>query len=446
MHRSWLRTATHCGPSRRLAIALASVISAGTLLLLPNSQVVASAARPVVHLAVTISLSAPGSVSAGAAIPVSVHVSAGGAPVVRHLIRFYIAGVEVGAATTNYSGDATKSIRNSAPAGTQTLTAVFKGGGRLDPASTSRTIIIVAAELSIRLVPFVPNSVTVSIDGGPPIAADSAGYINANVVSGKRVTLHAVVQNPTPNVRVNFVEWSNGDTSAARSIHVGTRVYTQIALQASFLTPLKFEDGVGGRLPRSELRGMKLVGPEGAKITVGNHSAVWLSTPVPRRTPTGALAVGDQTYALVAADYHGVNVADQGLDRFVPSTGSSWTVRLRVYPMKLFTRNTVLGGQVGATVLVSGPAGSSRRLELSDRGPTTILVPVGRYSIKILSGGFGPAVKVRVSRAASVPMPMLTPIDLGGGVAVVLALVFGFLALGPWRRRVVEWVFAGELR
>lgn len=445
MQSEGLRSARYRGKGRWPLLALASVAWALALLLPPSAQMVASA-RTAVHIGVSLSLSAPASVGAGAPLPVSVHISAGGFPLGRRLIRFYIAGVDVGAATTNYSGNASKSLRTSVPPGPQTLTAVFRGSGRYDPASASQTITIIAAALTIRVVPFVPNSVTVSIDGGPAIAPDSGGYINTQAPAGKRVTLHAVVQNPTPNVRVSFVEWSDGNTSTTRSIHIGAKVYTQIALEASFLTPLKFEDGVGAPLSRSQLRGMQLVGPQGTKIAVGSRSAVWLSTPVPRRTTSGALAVGDQTYTLVAADYQGVNVADQGNDRFVPSAGATWTVRLRVFPMKLFTRNTILGGQVAATVLVSGPDGSSRRLQLPDRGGTTILVPVGRYTVKILSGGYGPAVKVRVSRAASVPLPLLTPIDIGGGVAVVLVLLFGYLALGPWRRRVVAWVFAGQLR
>jgi hypothetical protein len=430
---------------RRLLITLAAVLAALTLVALPMTQI-GVAARSVVHLAVNISLSAPASVSAGAAIPVSVHVSAGGGPVVLKLIRFYIAGVEVGAAKTNYSGDAAKSLHGSVPAGTQTLTAVFRGSGRYDAASASRSIVIVAAELSIRVVPFVPNSITVSINGGVPIAADSAGYINASVPSGKRITLQAVVQNPNPHIRVSFVEWSNGDTSTTRSVHVGAKYYTQIALQTSFLTPLIFEDGVGAHLPASELKDLNLVGPDGSTMTVRQKSAIWLSTPVPRRTTTGALEVGDQTYTLVTGDFHGVNVADQGLDRFVPSAGGRWTVRLRVFPMKLVTRNTVLGGQIGASVLVSGPGSSSRRLDLSDHGATTLLVPVGRYSVKILSGGFGPTVKVRVSRPATVPLPMITPIDIGGGGIIIVVIVLGFLAMGPWRHRVVDWIFAGQLR
>jgi len=40
---------------------------------------------------------------------------------------------------------------------------------------------------------------------------------------------------------------------------------------------------------------------------------------------------------------------------------------------------------------------------------------------------------------------MLTPIDIGGGVAAVLVVALAILGLGPWRRRVVDWVFAGEL-
>ncbi len=445
MHRPGVVSAMRLRMVRRLLITLASAVAALTLVALPITQI-GAAARTVVHLAVNISLSAPASVNAGSGIPVSVHVTAGGAPAVDKLIRFSIAGVEVGAAKTNFSGDAAKTLHGSIPPGAQTLTASYRGGGRYDAASASRTIVIVAAQLSIRVVPFVPNSVSVSIDGGAAIAADSAGYINASVPSGKRLTLQAIVQNPNPHVRVSFVEWSNGDTSATRSVHVGARFYTQIALQTSFLTPLTFEDGVGGHLPASELKDLNLVGPDGSTVTVAQKSAIWLSTPVPRRTTSGALEVGNQTYTLVTAYFQGVDVADQGLDRFVPSAGGRWTVRLRVFPMKLVTRNTVLGGQIGASVLVSGPGSSSRRLELSAHSATTILVPVGRYSVKILSGGFGPTVKVRVSRPATVPLPMITPIDIGGGGILIVVIVLGFLAMGPWRHRVVDWIFAGEMR
>ncbi len=427
-------------------LLLAAAVGVGAALLGGSPAAAATKHKIAPHIVVNIALTAPASVSTGSPIDVSVLVSSSGYPVVNHLIRFYAAGLYLGAAKTNSSGYAATKLRQALPVGTQTLIATYKGGGPVESARASRTILVVPAPLTIRVVPYVPGAVAVSINGGAPVSPNSGGYINQNLPVGGHVTLQAVLQNPAANERISFVSWSNGDTSTTRVLTDRTHAYTQLAVQVAYLTRLKFVTAAGRPVPTSQLQGVTLTGPDGTHVAVSDPSAVWLSTPAPRRTASGALSVGNDTYTAVTGYYDGVNVVNQGRDRFTPGPTGAWTVALNIYPVSLFSRNVVLGSQVPAKVALTGPGSQTRLVSLPQRGLATLTLPRGHYSVKLKSGGFGPGLKFRVSGASSVPIPIVTPLDIAGGVVVILLLIGGLLALGPWRRRVVAWVFAGDLR
>ena len=99
-----------------------------------------------------------------------------------------------------------------------------------------------------------------------------------------------------------------------------------------------------------------------------------------------------------------------------------------------------------ATVLLRGPGSTSRLLHLPARGPLALILPRGRYFLKVRGGGFGPGLDFRVSGPSAVPVPLLTILDLAGGVLLLLLIAGGLLGLGPGRRRLVAWMFAGDLR
>ncbi len=398
------------------------------------------------YIPVNIQLTAPVKVTSGAPIAVSVVVTSSGVPVRDHLVRFYAAGIYLGATKTNSVGRGATTLRKALPVGTWTLLATYKGGGPIESATASQSITVVAAPLSIRVVPYVPHSIAVSIDGAAPVSPNSDGFINEPLPKGGQVTLVAEVQNPSSNVRVSFVSWSNGDTATTRVMSDRSHAYTQIALQVSYLTPIEFTTAAGVPIPPSQVQGVTLAGPDGTKVEVGSGGQAWLPTPAPRRSPTGQLTVGSDTYTAVSATYQGVNVANQGKDRFSPGPGGVWKVGLDVYLVSMVSHNTVLGAQVAATVLLHGPGSTSRLVHLPDRGPLTLTLPRGRYSLKVKGGGYGPGLDFRVSGPTVVPVPLLTILDLAGGVLLLLLLGGGLLALGPGRRRLVAWMFAGDLR
>ncbi|HUY09558.1 MAG TPA: Ig-like domain-containing protein [Candidatus Dormibacteraeota bacterium] len=389
---------------------------------------------PPLKIYVNIALTVPATATTGDPFVISLGVSSSGVPVVKRLIRIYADGVEIAGIETNSAGDGSTTIRTALTAGSHTITAVFRGGGRIQSASASRTIVESAAPLSIRIVPYIPNSVSVTVNGGTPLVPNSEGFIVTNLTQGGKLTLDAILHNPAPGVRVTFVAWSNNDPSPVRTLDVRTKIYTQLAVQASYLTSLRFEDATGHRLSPAQLKGIQLSGPDGATLAPGTQSSVWLTTPVPRKTNTGALAVGADVYTVTSALFDGVNVADQGVDRFVPRPGGIWTVRLNVYPVTLYGKNLVLGGRAGVTVELTGPGTGKRRIALPARDQTTLLLPTGHYKVKLVGGGVGPALTMRVSRATSVPIPVLTMLDVIIGVVLGLGILALLIVFRPWRR------------
>ncbi len=434
------------GGARLLALALAAGVVTASQVGSPGALAATTHHKIAPYIPVNIQLTAPVKVTSGAPIAVSVVVTSSGVPVRDHLVRFYAAGIYLGAAKTNSVGHGATTLRKALPVGTWTLLAAYKGGGPIESATASQTITVVAAPLSIRVVPYVPHSIAVSIDGAAPVSPNSDGFINEPLPKGGQVTLVAEVQNPSSNVRVAFVSWSNGDTATTRVMSDRSHAYTQIALQVSYLTPIKFTTAAGVPIPPSQVQGVTLSGPDGTKVAVGGSGQAWLTTPAPRRSPTGQLTVGADTYTVVDASYLGVNVANQGKDRFSPGPGGVWKVGLDVYPVSILSRNTVLGSQVAATVLLHGQGSTSRLLHLPARGPLSLTLPRGRYSLKVKGGGFGPGLDFRVSGPTVVPVPLLTILDLAGGLLLLLLIAGGLLALGPGRRRLVAWMFAGDLR
>lgn len=420
--------------ARRLSLGLAALtigLSAQTLaLLLPGQAVGASASSQ-------LSLSAAASVTTGEPLLVSVALTWDGKPVAKHLVRLYVDGGEVGAIDTGSDGTGSTTIRSVLTAGADQLTATFHGAGAIPAATTSRPLQVVAAPFSIQVVPYVPNSIGVSVDGGAPLTPNADGFIIASFARGGLVTLNAQVHNPSPDIRVAFVAWSNNDISPTMSLEVTRKVRAEIALQISYLTKLKFVDASGHPLPRGSLSRIQLAGPDGQTISLGKGRQVWLSTPTPRKTSTGALAVGADVYTLTSANYEGVNVADQGIDRYVPRPGGVWTVRLAAFPLQVVAKNLVLGGQVGASARLTWPTGRSRRLQLPDSDGRTLVVPRGRYRLKVVSGGIGPALDVRISRSIEVPLPIVTILDLvvlALLVALLIALLVVFKPVRRWRQ------------
>ncbi|MGH7705874.1 MAG: Ig-like domain-containing protein [Candidatus Dormibacteria bacterium] len=415
-----------------LAVCLLGV-SVGLLDFAPLTAPAWAASGPA---PVNLSLKVPASVSAGEPIPVSASLTSDGVPVPGRLVRFSVDGTEVAAADTARDGQAATTIRKQIPAGTHTVEATFAGSADFQAARATAQLTVLISTLTVHVVPAVKGAVTLSVDGGPALSADAEGYIRANLTVGGLSTLTISVHAPRPGVRVHFVDWSNHETSPTRVLRVEHDVYTQVAIQVSYLTRVRFEDSEGQSLSRAKVSNLTIDGPNGAVLPISG-GAVWLTTPTPHSTASGALAVGPDFYSIRTAAYQGVAVAKRGQDRVVPGEVKVWTIRLDVYPLTLYAVDIVFGRSVGARVLVSGPAGWSRRVTLNDRRGSTMVLPAGLYEVKFRGLGLAPTVRVRVSRVESAPVKVFTILDAAFVLLVLLAAGLGLLAASRWRNSIL---------
>ena len=419
----WVRRAA----AGSLALALGLSVAAAAPVVLA-----ASAAAPV-----TISLSLLATVSAGEPIPVSATLTSGGAPVAHRLVRFYVDNSEVVGAISIANGQASTTIRAAIPARAHTIKATFAGGGGYAAATASAALTVEVSTLSVHVVPAVAGTVTLSIDGGPPLTPDREGYINTDLTVGGKRSLQISVHDPSPGIKTTFVAWSNHDTSPTRVIRVEHDTYTQVAIQVAYLTLIRFQDAQGQPLSAHKVTKVSIDGPDGVVDPV-NDSKVWLSSPVPHLTSSGALAVGPDFYSLRTADYDGINVAKQGEDRVIPGILTTWTARLGVYPLTLYARDMLFGSQASGPALLTGPDGLVRQVNISPRDGSTVLLPGALYKIKFKGLGFSPSAKVRVSSEQSVPIKVFTVVD--GLVLLLLVLVaaLGLLAVSRWRSQLLS--------
>ena len=419
------------GTVGRLVAASVFASALGLSATAPISALAASGPAPV-----SISLNVLATVSAGEPIPVAATLTSGGAPLANRLVRFYVDGSEVAGAISAGNGQATTTIRDQIPAGTHSVKATFAGSTGYAPASTSSSLTVRISTLSVHVVPAVAGTVTLSIDGGAPLSPDREGYINTDLTVGGLRSLQIVVHDPSPGIKATFVEWSNHDTSPTRVIRIEHGVYTQVAIQVSYLTLLRFQDALGQPLSAQKVTNLSVAGPDGVVLPV-KGSKVWLTTPVPHSTSTGALAVGPDFYSLLSGEYDGVNAAKQGEDRVIPGILPVWTIRLGVYPLTLYGRDMIFGGQVAGPALLTGSAGLARHVNVAARDGSTLILPGGLYKIKFRGLGFAPTVKVRVSGEQSVPIKVFTPLDALVAFLVLLVLALGLLAASRWRSQLL---------
>ncbi|HEY6539253.1 MAG TPA: Ig-like domain-containing protein [Candidatus Dormibacteraeota bacterium] len=420
----------------RMGRLLLLVVASGLAVAVAGWALAPLPALAAVAAPVRLTHRVPATVSAGVPIAVSATITSNGAPLAKRLVRFYVDGKEDAAALSAASGVASTTIRDQVPAGSHTVRAAFAGSAGYAPASATQPLLVKTSTLTVHVVPAVPGTVTLSIDGGTPLTEDREGYITTNLSLGGRRTLTIAVHDPNPTVKATFVAWSNHDTSPTRVLRIEHSVYTQVAIQVSYLTQLRFQDATGHPLSSHRVTRLSVDGPDGAVLPVIG-SKVWLTTPVPHSTSTGALAVGPEFYSLRTASYEGVDVAKRGEDRVVPGVLPVWTMRLDVYPLTLYGRDMLFGGVVSGPALLTGPAGISRHLTIQERSGSTLVVPGGLYRVRYSGLGFAPTVRVRVSAAQVVPVKVFTALDAVVVVFLLLIVILALLAVSRWRSQLL---------
>jgi len=163
--------------------------------------------------------------------------------------------------------------------------------------------------------------------------------------------------------------------------------------------------------------------------------SAWLTLPPPPHT---ALRGQDQParFVLGSADFDGVSVANRGDAPYVPGPGRLWTIRLRVFSMRVHVRQPLLAHH-REQLMVRSDSGIERSAEANPNGEAVFGdLPRGLYSVTVEGARIGPGARVQVSRNQAVDVTVYTIWEIALGLlSAVMALLSTTIVVLIVRRR-----------
>lgn len=381
----------------------------------------------------TITLSVPRSVNAGQSVVIRVTLRTPYGPIRKLPIHLLFSGRQKILLETNAAGLAIYRLHRNFPAGNYVVTADYLGSRRrgLYPVSASAVMTIQPLDLTLQALPALPG-ITLAIDK-KAYKTDANGAVQVEVGTAGYHTLSVSTVSQDPNMRLSFVEWANGSPSTTIRYHLLGDETLYMSFVTSFRTPLRIVDAGGNPIDTRWLGDVLANGPGNTDVTLGANSGTeWLDLPAPSRTSLTGVP-NNWHYSIALATYHGTSVANRGDSPFVPASGRTWVIKLRLYVLNVHVRRPIFG--VGlSSVVVTSQAGLRQAANLDAAGNATFNdLPRGEYVVTMVGPGYSLPVDITMTRNQSfeAPATSLEELFLALGSVVMIVVGLGFLA---WRR------------
>jgi hypothetical protein len=182
-------------------------------------------------------------------------------------------------------------------------------------------------------------------------------------------------------------------------------------------------------------------GVHGGEYTFTSDQPRWLQ--VSRVVPKagGRLRSKSLEYSVQKAVVRGSNVVNAGQQRFRPSKTSRFPIQLLLYSARFKTRDAFFGFPIGSAVRLEYPNGRVERHELAENGEVLLpSLPRSDYEVKVDAPGFSFSRPVSLSRDQEVELEVLSYLDIGLTVVVVVAFLVGLPLI---RRPFLRWGLRG---
>lgn len=256
----------------------------------------------------------------------------------------------------------------------------------------------------------------------------------------------------TPSRRYRFTRWAGqrDPNQAFRPTVTGLPMRANYTITAAFTVQYpviaRFVDQSGRDLDMAQVASATIRSDDGNIIDLPTSSSLWLDGQVPTYNKS-TLQLHQVSYSLQTVMVNGTNVVDAGEQRFQPVAVNNPTFVTQFHDLTIRSHDALFGGATGTAVKVTYPDGAVHTVAF-DAAHTATLdnLPRGQYSVDVVTGGgVAFAQHLRLSRAGTVDIIVVSRTDQAVVALALALLAFGLLVVGraPLRRAVVNQVRAG---
>ena len=347
-------------------------------------------------------------------------------PLLNQLVRFYLDGTLRYGTKTDSEGKAVLRLPRNLVFGSHTISATFRGTDNLLTSSGALPITLSPKRFEVRTVPPLPN-VSIMV-GQQRIQTDAKGIARLLIEKSGPVSVTVMpYESPDPNVRAQFIRWSDEVVSATRRINIVNGAVVQIGFEVSYpILPNFVEEDSRRDVNMKRLSNIILVNNIGEAVSL-TGSAQWLKANRIIRHDD-ALATATLSYQLRNVTVDGTNVVNEGQQRFKVQRNARWTVKLQMHDLAIATRDALFGFPVGNGVRVNYPKGQWQDVALDTNGRMRIeSLSRGSYTVTV-QGGFviRTPTPIALSRSQNLDLPVISYLDIsivGGALATVALFV-----------------------
>ncbi len=358
-----------------------------------------------------------------------------GKPVPNQLVRFYFNGKQRYGSRTDRDGNAVVRLPQSIITGAHVVSATFRGNVGLVGSAGALPITVLPRPFEVHTMPPL-RGVRIRI-GETVIRTNKQGVARGLIDKGGTVFVTVLPYvSPDPTVRAEFDRWSDGVFSATRKIKVTGAVTAtyQIGFEVSHpITQQFIEESSGRSVSTNRMNYIMLITSAGEAVTVtakdgGMH---WLKANRIIRLDE-SLAASPISYQVRNITIDGVNVVNEGQQRFKVSPNAQWTIKLQMHDLAVEVRDALFGFPMGKGMRVAYPMGQWRDVALDSSGRMRIeSLSRGSYTVTV-QGVFGiPApTPIVLSRNQDVDVAVISYLDIGIVVGALTGIALCVLVVG----------------
>jgi hypothetical protein len=352
-------------------------------------------------------------------------------PLPGRFLRVYLDGKFRYGAKTDIDGKARLKLPHNLIAGTHVVSVTYRGAPNRVGLSDALRLEIVPQPLEIETVPQLPN-VKIRV-GDQVIQTNENGLARLSVESNQMLSVTVLPhETVNPNIVAKFVRWSDTADPASRTLNVTNGKRYQIGFEVHRKITVNFSEDHNDRpVDPSRVKKITLLNSAGEIVSSDNNNVFWLKTNSLTRLDS-KLVSSPLIYYLHEAWVEGINVVNEGQQRFEVTTDKIWVARLHIYDVHVTARDALFGYPVGRAIRVVGPKGSEQLRPLNAKGFTQIeSLSRGNYVFAVQgASGIAAPTPISLSRSRELTLAVISYFDLavmGGCIFVVagLALLIG---------------------